>query len=474
MGQTQHIDRVHPLVLEIDDFIREQGILPPETACLVAVSGGCDSMLLLEALTALSARHQWRLVVAHFHHQLRGADADLDQQLVESATTRRGLRMVAGTADVLAAARERASLEAVSRELRHDFLARTAVLLGCDRIALGHHADDQAELFLLRLLRGAGARGLAGMSACDPSPADPALTLIRPLLPFPRSRIQQAARDLSVQWREDTSNRDLHHSRNRVRAELIPYLEERFQPALTHVLLREQVILRDQYKVVAELASQWLTATADRSRFETLPAAVQREVLRQQLAQARVPISYDRIEELRLEPGQVFQVDSDRAVQQQDGILTIVAPAATPLSSWPGEINIEFGGTQGSGTLGDLIIEWQSLPAAGHGAEFSKTPGAEVFDQEVLGPRIRIRHWQPGDRFRPIGLTTAAKLQDLFTNARIPAIERRERGIAETADGEIFWVEGLRIGELAKVSSHTRRVLVWKWRRASMTRFTDG
>src|SRR5258706_520992 len=161
---------------------------------LVAVSGGLDSVVLLHLLHTLAAKHEWKLTVAHFNHQLRGRDSNADERFASATAARLKLPCVAGRADVRAHAKERGlSIEMAARELRHDFLARTAKQLRLSTIALAHHADDQVELFFLRLLRGTGNEGLAGMKWRAPSPADSTLELIRPLLDVSHAELEQYA-----------------------------------------------------------------------------------------------------------------------------------------------------------------------------------------------------------------------------------------------------------------------------------------
>ena len=177
-------------------------LLPGGEKILVAVSGGADSMVLLHALHALAPLKRWQLRVAHFNHQLRGRASDADEKLVLRAAAKLKLPVVVGRADVKAAAREkRLSIEMAARRLRHEFLSQAARRQGIATIALAHHADDQVELFFLRLLRGTGGEGVAGMKWHSPSFVDKKIALVRPLLDcskealleFDASIIEQAA-----------------------------------------------------------------------------------------------------------------------------------------------------------------------------------------------------------------------------------------------------------------------------------------
>ena len=140
-------------------------------------------MVLLHVLHSLSARHQWRLAIAHFNHHLRGLESDADERFVQETGAKLSLRFLRGAADTATYARgEKLSVEMAARQLRHHFLARTARRLKIHTVALAHHLDDQVELFFLRLLRGSSGEGLAGMRWSGPSANNPRIQLIRPLL----------------------------------------------------------------------------------------------------------------------------------------------------------------------------------------------------------------------------------------------------------------------------------------------------
>ena len=161
------------LLQRVERNIQNRQLFKRGGKILVAVSGGLDSMVLLHTLYKITSRYKWKIAVAHFNHQLRGRASDADEQLVRKTAVVLELPFIAGRADVRRFARtSKLSLEMAARELRHEFLARVARERKISAIALAHHADDQVELFFLRLLRGAGGEGLAGMKWHSPSPVD--------------------------------------------------------------------------------------------------------------------------------------------------------------------------------------------------------------------------------------------------------------------------------------------------------------
>src|SRR6266404_3444831 len=258
---------------------------------LVAVSGGLDSMVLLDALRELAPENGWRLKVAHLNHRLRGRSSDADERLVRRTARRLGLPVEAERADVRRFARaHKLSLEMAAREVRHDFLARAARRLGNCSVALAHHADDQLELFFLRLLRGSGGEGLAGMKWRNPSPSDPKIELARPLLDQPKSALLEYAAARRIRFHDDATNASLDIQRNRIRHELLPLLRKKYQPALDKTILRVMGILGAEAEFVSQAASEWRrnveapkASGAAATPFEELPVALKRRCVHLQL-----------------------------------------------------------------------------------------------------------------------------------------------------------------------------------------------
>ena len=185
--------------------------------------------------------------------------------------------------------------------MRHKFLARTAARLGIPSVALAHHADDQVELFFVRLLRGTGNEGLAGMKWSSPSPANPKITLVRPLLDQSKADLETFAKARALVFAEDATNASLEIQRNRIRQELLPMLRERYQPGLTRTILRYMELAQAESYFVSEAAERWLAQRRKRP-FTRLPEAVQRRLVQLQLFKLKQPLDFELVEQLRLHP----------------------------------------------------------------------------------------------------------------------------------------------------------------------------
>jgi tRNA(Ile)-lysidine synthase len=449
------------LLEHVTDSIRTRKLWRKGARVLVAVSGGVDSMVLLHVLAGLKPEFETKLLVAHFNHQLRGRSSDADERFVRRTAAKLGLPFHAGRGKVKShAAEQGVSVEMAARELRHAFLAQTAVALKCPVLATAHHADDQVELFFLRLLRGAGGEGLAGMKWISAAPANRRVQIVRPLLDVAKEDLELFAKANGIAFRADASNASHDILRNRVRRELLPLLRGRFQPALNRTILRVMDLLGADAEAVAKLASAWSATTAPADGWARLCVAGQRRVLQQQLHRMNIPADFDLIEALRLHPGEVINCEGGGQIVRD----------VTGRVQWRSAVAVEFRGAERKLNLrrqktvrfGGLELTWQMANGTGRVIK-SGAVGRERFDADAVGDNIVLRHWRPGDRFQPIGMKSAVKLQDWFTNLKVPPDRRRELVVACGRDGEIFWVEGQRIGERSKLKNSTRRTLIWRW-----------
>lgn len=427
-------------------------------------------MALLHVLHALAPEFGWKLSVAHFNHQLRGRSSNADERLVRATARRLKLACDVASDDVRAVAAKRGiSIEMAGRELRHAFFAKCARRRRARVVTLAHHADDQVELFFLRLLRGAGAEGLGGMKPSSASPEDGHIELTRPFLGFGKEEIAAFAREARVCFREDASNGSTEFDRNWIRHELLPLLRER-QPGIGKTIFRVMQITGAEADFVKRAAEDWLKkAKAASARFAHLPIAVQRRLIQMQLRALGVEPDFQLVDFLRAEPGRKVSVGA--GVQMVcDSTGRVRRVVSNPVGFSPRQQVIEFSksassrrGLQGRVEFDSLRFTWRIVRCPKSFSPVRKA-GLEFFDADRVGARVVLRHWRAGDRFQPIGLPAPTKLQDWFTNRKIPVARRRRLILAETERGEVFWVEEERIGEAAKVTAATRRLLEFKWK----------
>ncbi len=436
-------------------------LLPNGHSILVATSGGVDSMVLLHLLHHLARERRWRLAAAYFNHQLRPGADDADHRLVAKACARLRMRLIAGKWDAPRTSSGMVSnLEMRARLARHDFLAKAARQARASSVAMAHHADDQMETFFLQLGRGAGSSGLSGIPEEGTLAGHPERRLVRPLLHIRKQALLDFASTHSIAFREDASNATDAPLRNRVRHRVLPLLRGVFTPALDNHLLHAMEILSRESQLVRQHAEAWLKSSR-RPAFARLAPALQRQVVVLQLSRMGVARDFERVEWLRggsrvpltVSPGvQIVRLD--------DGTVEFIPQHEEPtefseLSFDPrvGAPEIHYAG---------IGVRCRILKAAP--GKLRSIAGREYLDADKLGGRVTLRPWRSGDRFQPLGMPAAIKLQDLFTNAKVPKAERHRTPIATTPEGAIFWVHGLRLGEWAKVSPTTKRFCRWEWR----------
>lgn len=426
-----------------ETFDRAIEAMHPSRPLVVGVSGGIDSMALLELLS----RRTRSLVVAHFNHQLRGEESDGDEAFVRDEAKRRSLPFQAGRGDVRGAAKG-ISIEMAARNLRHEFLANVARQFSAD-IALAHHANDQVELYLMRKERGVKGPGLAGMTAVAKSPSDPAVRILRPLLEITRPQIEAFARDANLQFREDSSNRRLDADRNYVRHVVIPQLREKHGAGLERIVLKRVAALRAKTDFAREAARAWIGSSQG---FSTLSHSQKLNILALQLEDLQINVTGALLEHLAA--GRIATIDANRRAKAVNGRLRILEQAGNDLL----EVNLSVPGQIG---FCGLEISWD-LPAA---ADLKPDLHTLVFDADRIGARAVLRHGREGDRVQLLGRGSERPLLDVMARNKIPLDDRGSLVVAENAAGKIFWVERLRMTEQFKVTESARRFLQWRWTR---------
>jgi tRNA(Ile)-lysidine synthase len=243
--------RLHPLEIQVRKTIEQFGMLSPGDHVLVAVSGGADSTALLLCLYKLAEDFPFSLTAAHLNHRIRGAEADEDQDFVRRMCAGLGVPFVSEIIEVKQQASEaKQNLEEFARKKRYDFLRRVALPIKAQKIAVGHNLNDQAETALFRFLRGSGLEGLSSIHPVVDG------IVIRPLLGCSRDSIRKYLKLQGASYREDSSNADLRHARNRIRLDLLPFLEKNFNPQIVPALSRGASLAREAWSFIESQAAE--------------------------------------------------------------------------------------------------------------------------------------------------------------------------------------------------------------------------
>lgn len=443
------------IVASVRQVLQEAG-LEAGARVVVAASGGVDSTVLLDVVDGLG----YRLHVAHLDHALRPDSAD-DSRFVAGEAKRRGLPCSIERRDVGGyALSEGLSLEEAGRRQRYAFLDQVADCSGAEFILLGHHADDQAETVILRLLRGSGATGLGGMETVREG------RYVRPLLGVRRAEIERCARQRGLRYRVDSSNSDPRFLRNRVRGELMPLLAS-YNPNIAEVLNRTAALLRAEDNLLAELTQEALDTVVcercsdklalDSTRLLAYHIAVQRRVLRaalQGLAAADGPFDFARVEQVRgwIGAGDVrLRVVGAGLRGQGCGTRYILRRGRrSPV--------VRYCDVPGALVLGDRGVQIRVQLVPPEHFDKAQLGGAQVaLDADRLGARVQVRSLRPGDRFQPLGMKGHKKLSDFLIDAKWPKISRDEI-LVLTQREEIAWVAPLRSSHAFRIKSTTRRI----------------
>ena len=461
------------LLASVRQTIRRHALACADTRLVVALSGGSDSVALAYLLRELETAGDLKVAgVAHFNHQLRDT-AGRDEALAAAVARDLGWLMCAGREDVRARARrERRSIEHAARGARLAFFERARVELGADCVAVGHTLDDQAETFLLRLLRGAGPRGLAAIHPRNGA-------IVRPLLDCRRVDLREYLHARHIEFVEDESNRDVSIPRNRIRIELMPLLERRFNPSIASTLADAATLARDEWLwMVSEADGLVAQATGpsppltpesvalDVVSLMTAPVGLRRLALwrAMEVAANGHLVGFEAVERAMalLEPGAAGEFDAPGQRVERAGAWLVLRgrpPGASgrlcrtavnlfryPLSI-PGEAVVPEAG---------CVVVTELRPSAGT----RHTSGTmATVRSDVRGP-LAVRNRRPGDSFTPLGLGGRKKLQDYFVDRKIARADRDRIPLIVDAEDRIVWIGGHAIDEAFRVPEFAQSMLL--------------
>jgi tRNA(Ile)-lysidine synthase len=462
--------------------VRRFNLATATTKVVAALSGGSDSTALTCLLQELHTHGDLQLVgLAHFNHQLR-TPAVRDESFCRQLAASAGLPILVEREDVAARARHtRRSIEVAGRAARYEFFERARRHFDADVIALGHTRDDQAETYLLRLVRGAGLKGLASMHPRRGS-------IIRPLLECHRVDLRQMLDARGMSFMHDETNDDLTVSRNRIRAELLPLLKARFNPSIVDVLADQAELAREEWLWMAAEADALATRVCRRHGTEwrldieglkSAPPALARLVVHRVMTEASggLTIPFMHVDQVltmtvasgrgrskgqsgRIDaPGQLVERMGPHLVLQPrpPGVRGRWAPARGtsfeyPLSI-PGEVRVKESG----------CLVTAEAPAPAGSALTGDWAGPASRTAIVRRDQCRsltVRSRKPGDRFRPVGVGGVKKLQDFFVDRKVARLERDAVPLVVDDADRIVWVAGYAIDDQFRVTDPAQAVLI--------------
>ncbi len=432
---------------------------------IAAVSGGIDSIVMLDVLWSLREKLGINIIIGHVNHCLRGEESDGDQDFVEKRARDYGVQCIVARVPVRDYSKAlKLSIQSAARELRYTFLDELRATSNAAWIATAHHADDNTETLLLHLMRGSGLHGLRGIV---PKRSDE--KIIRPLLFARRSEIEAYAKNRGLHYREDSSNAKDVYARNFLRHKIVPLLEDKINPGLVRTLNTTARIIAHSEKYFDEflkrISIQCVTIGSDGQILLKLPA------LTQQPEELRMAVIYDALTKLpdvpvnfkiidriaKLEQSQVGKNiplgHSWFAIRNRDTIL-ITGPRSIETS----EIIINDFGSY-SVQKRRFTIEQTEMHGNLNIKENTKEKNKMVKLMESIDIRhlkfpLIVRAWKRGDWFLPLGMKGRKKVSDFLADIQIPAHLKKNVNVLCSGD-DIVWVCGFRLDDRFKITSET-------------------
>jgi tRNA(Ile)-lysidine synthase len=456
------------VIAKAREAIREYSMLEAGERVVVAVSGGGDSLVLLDVMAQLAEEEGVELVVVHIDHGLRPESGEEAAFVAEVASHYRlPCRKVKVEVPPPGAA-SGMSPEEAARQARYRAFEEQLRLAGAARLATGHPADDRVETLLLRLLAGTGSQGLASIAPVR-------FPYIRPLIKVWRKEVEAYAPYLPFVPLQDPTNLDTSIPRNRVRHLLLPLLEEEYNPSVRKALLREAEVMAGEAELLRSLVEgcrEGIISASGRGQeidVEALlvqPLAMQRLLLARSLRDLGLEPGFELVEGVRrllaLPGNPRLDLSPDLEARRMYGRL-VLGPrlgrvvAGETLIAGPGTYSLA-----GTGLRLELLLRPREVKDPAPDRADSRTAR---LDADRLAFPLQVRGIRPGDRFHPLGAPGRRKLQDFLVDLKIPREERGRIAVLES-EGEIAWVLGLRIDDRFKVVEETSRVAELKVKEA--------
>lgn len=448
------------ILKRVKKTIEEYRLFEKKDRILIAYSGGKDSTALLHILLELRPEWQLQLFLGHFNHKLR-QKAEEDEGFVRDTALKLSLPLFVGSEDVRYRAKTmKMNIEEAGRHLRYDFLKKTASKIGAAKIATGHTMTDQAETFLMRLMRGSGLRGLSGIF-----PGVEGM-IVRPLIQVQDSEIQAYLEAKSLQFRVDESNFDRRFLRNKIRLELLPYLERNFDPLIVCHLDRIASIVREEDSlleaITQEKAKDVIKQEMERVYLDvrllsSLPRALARRLVRNFIVQLRGnlrAVSFEDVESvLSMGEGKEFSLRRDIILSREKNHVFLKKTPPPRLSyeyTWDGEGTLE---------IRELKMKFKGRRMRREkDSRLNYEDQASAFlDLDKLQFPLLIRNRREGDRYQPLGAPGQKKIKEIMRAKGVPPAERDKRP-AFFSGGKVAWILGLPVAEEFKIEKTTTHI----------------
>ena len=444
---------------------------------LIGVSGGPDSVTLLNVLLSFKKKYNLSFFVAHLDHMLRGEESDKDVNFVKNLAQELGLYCEVKSCNLKKIAqKEHLTLEEAAREYRYKFYLETAKKIKANKIALGHNADDQAETILMRFLRGSGLEGLMGI----PPVRD---KIIRPLIECSREEIEEYCQEHKIGYRIDSSNKEVIYFRNKIRLELLPLLSKDYNKNIKDITLRLRNIVSEVSAYLDQETEFFFKKVAKREnlekviidlkKFTSLHPALKRRIIRKSIKVVKgdlYSISFKhnseilKLTEYQLGEKEIYLPDDIRVNKIYNKIIIYKKRISKNQideipATW--EYNILIPGKTEIKSL-NIEVEIKILDSADIKPSLylkRKKSKREFIDYNKVKLPFKLRNRRSGDKFCPLKMKGFKKVKDFFIDNKIPKSHRDLIPLLVDGEDKIIWIVGMRLDNRVKVDSNTKKVL---------------
>jgi tRNA(Ile)-lysidine synthase len=455
---------IRKFLAAIEDFLKTRIYIEKGFRIVLAVSGGVDSVVMLDCMALVADKLGLQIYIAHFNHMLREKESDLDAELVKNLAEQYNIQFLNSSGNVKAfSQKNNISIEHAARNLRYNFFERTTRNLDADLMATAHTSDDSVETFILNLLRGSGLTGLSGIPEVRKFVKN--VLIIRPLLSFTKKDIKNYAELRKLKWREDESNQLLNYTRNKVRMDLMPKLRADYNPAVDEIISRTARLIYGADNLIKELVKKNMVpvvvdVTPERFSLKVPILQTHEEFMQGEIIQAAW-LKYFRLQPLSLSAVDrimsIFDKQSGTQVEIGSGYFALKDRNIVIISKSSVIKKIKvFGSLPSEYRVNGYKIVFTLVDK--RAVKIIENPEIEFFDYDKVGSYVEIRNWEQGDTFQPLGAPGEMKISDFLTNEKVSLLEKPNIIIVRNTY-ETVWVVGKRIGEKFKIDSETKTFL---------------